>query len=36
MKQNNAFANCVKEEIGHFRITFGLFFKASPGADPFI
>ena len=24
------------EEIGHFRITFGLFFKASPGAHPFI
>ena len=23
-------------EIGHFRITFGLFFKASPGAHPFI
>ena len=22
--------------IGHFRITFGLFFKASPGAHPFI
>ena len=22
--------------IGHFRITCGLFFKASPGADPFI
>ena len=29
-------ANFVIKWIGHFRITLGLFFKASPGAHPFI
>ena len=33
----NYHQTCVNPSgIGHFRITFGLFFKASPGAQPFI
>ena len=36
-KQTCTFRNILKHQlIGHFRITFGLFFKASPGAHLFI